>query len=54
MFKFDLQIPFIHIYTAVLYEHYESMCRSYIEWRFQIYKWNFSLFWGRENEHPSS
>lgn len=48
MFRFELQIPFISVYTDLMYQHHEMKTKSYIAWRIQVWKWHWTLFWGKD------
>ena len=50
MFKFDLKIPFIEIYTTIMRNEDYQMAYTYICWHFQIWKWHWSLYWGKSKE----
>ena len=50
MFRFSLEIPFISIQTQVMYQCYEMMATSYIAWNIRIWKWHWTLFWGKSRE----
>ena len=50
MFRFDLEIPFIHIYTALMYRCFERRTIQYIAWNIKIWKWHWILEWGKEEK----
>jgi hypothetical protein len=54
MFRFSLEIPLISIQTELMYQHYEMMARSYIAWQIRIWKWHWTLFWGKSREEEKS
>lgn len=47
MFRFNLEIPFIKIYTETMRQAYELCSYTYIAWYFEIWKWHFKLYWGK-------
>ena len=54
MLRFDLQIPFIHIHTAILNACNERLVYQYIAWYFEIWKWHWIFEWGKtRQEEPN-
>jgi hypothetical protein len=47
MFKFELKLPFIHIYTELLNKNDYHRRYNYVIWHIQIYKWYCQLEWGK-------
>ncbi|MBM3211102.1 hypothetical protein FJZ33_02715 [Candidatus Poribacteria bacterium] len=47
MLRFDLQLPYIHIYTALMNKCYERLATQYIAWHFEIWKWHWTFEWGQ-------
>ena len=50
MFRFYLEIPLIQIHTELLKESDCIKAYTYIAWNFKIWKWSFTLYWGKEKE----
>jgi len=50
MLRFDLKIPFIHIYTSLMNSCYERLVYQYIAWHFKIWKWYWTFEWGKSKE----
>ena len=55
MFYFTLAIPFISIHTETMRQCYEKDSYTYIAWHIQIWKWHWTLYWGksRQEEYDS-
>jgi len=50
MFNFYLEIPLLKIYTEVMRRCYERYSYTYIAWNFELWKWRWTLYWGKSNE----
>lgn len=58
MFRFNLEIPFVSIHTETMCQCYEQDSYTYIAWYIKVWKWRWTLYWGKSREdkvnHPKA
>lgn len=47
MFRFGLEIPLLSIQTDIMRQSYESNSYTYIAWNIKLWKWYWTLYWGK-------